>query len=84
MKIIFFKTKKCGPCKMMSEIIEDLQKERKIDIEELYIDSSREILHYAKGLGVNNIPTLMRLDEEGKVLDVLSGFRPKNDVQNFL
>lgn len=68
----------CGPCRMLSPIVDEVAKEvgGKIKVGKVNIDEQQEI---AKGFEVMSIPTLV-LIENGKVKNTLVGVRSKNEI----
>lgn len=72
----------CGPCKMVSPIIEEVAKERKdtIKVGKINIDEEREL---AKVFHVMSIPTLVVVNE-GKVVKTSIGLRPKKDILSLI
>ena len=68
----------CGPCKMLSPIIEEVANENadKAKICKLNIDNAQQI---AKRYGVMSIPTVM-LFKNGEEVERAVGFRPKQDI----
>ena len=69
----------CGPCKMLSSIIEDLAKEysHKIKIGKLDVDANAKT---ATNYGIMSIPTLMFF-KNGKVTDQIVGALSKADLK---
>ncbi|MGE5455710.1 MAG: thioredoxin [Ignavibacteriales bacterium] len=63
----------CGPCKMMSPIIDSLTSERALKVVKIDVDQNMEI---AQEYGVMSIPTLI-LFKNGKLIDKKNGFMPK-------
>ena len=64
----------CGPCKMMSPIVDEIAEERKdITVAKVNVDESSEL---ASHLGVVSIPTLI-IFEGGKESSRIIGFKPK-------
>ena len=71
----------CGPCKMLSPIIDEIAEERDdIKICKLNVDDEHDI---AKGFGVMSIPTLIIL-ENGEVKATSVGYKPKDAVLAFI
>ena len=67
----------CGPCKMMSPILEEISEEREdIVIGKLNVDDSYDI---ASKYGIISIPTLIVFKNCKKVVSSV-GFRNKKDV----
>jgi len=68
----------CGPCRMISPVIEELANEYadKVIIGKLNVDEQGEV---AEKYGVMSIPTLM-LFKNGQVIQKMVGFRGKPDL----
>ncbi len=71
----------CGPCKMLSPIIEEIAEERDdIKVCKINVDDEGELsIKY----GVMSIPTLI-LMENGEVKNTSVGFMPKKEVIEFI
>ena len=69
----------CGPCRMVSPVIEQLANEYagSVVFGKLNIDENQLV---AKSFGIQSIPTLMIL-KNSKVVDVLVGALPKAQIQ---
>ncbi len=63
----------CGPCKMMSPIIDSLVNERAFKVVKIDVDKNMEI---AQEYSVMSIPTLI-LFKNGKLIDKKNGFMTK-------
>lgn len=71
----------CGPCKMLSPVLEDLASDRdSIDIVKVDIDES---MNLARQYGIMSVPTLV-LMKDGKILAKTSGFQPKDFIQRWI
>ena len=72
----------CGPCKMISPILEELAKEYegKVTIVKVNVDENGNI---AGRYGVMSIPNLV-LFKNGDVVKQVVGFQPKNQLQALL
>ena len=71
----------CGPCRMLSPIIDALAEENKdYKFYKLDVDNSNEVV---KKYGVMSIPCLI-LFEDGKEIDRSIGFKPKDQIESFL
>ncbi len=72
----------CGPCKMISPILEELAKEYegKATIVKVNVDENGDI---AGRYGVMSIPNLV-LFKNGDVVKQVVGFQPKNQLQALL
>lgn len=71
----------CGPCKMLSPVIDEIAEERSdIKVVKVNVDEQREL---ASQFGVMSIPTLVVI-KEGKVVNTAMGARPKKDVLSLI
>lgn len=67
----------CGPCKMLSPVIEEIGKEHsEIKVVKVNVDEQGEL---AAKFGVMSIPTLVVM-KDGKVTNSSVGYRPKADI----
>ena len=71
----------CGPCKMLSPLLEDLANE-KPDLKILKIDVD-EVGPLAARFGIQAIPTLM-LFKDGERKDTKLGYQNKNQLLGFI
>nr|MBP3681450.1 thioredoxin [Clostridia bacterium] len=71
----------CGPCKMLSPILEEIASElgEKVKVGKLNVDESNDL---AFEYEVMSIPTLI-LFENGKVVDRLTGLRSKDEIRKW-
>ncbi|MFT3740112.1 MAG: thioredoxin [Breznakibacter sp.] len=72
----------CGPCRMVSPLLEELQKEYdgKIQVFKVNTDNEREL---AATFGIQSLPTIVFIPMEGQPQAIL-GFRPKEDLQKMV
>jgi thioredoxin 1 len=72
----------CGPCRMLSPVVDELAGELsdKVKIGKINVDEEPEL---AQRYGVMSIPTLVVL-KEGKVTASSVGVRPKADILKLL
>jgi thioredoxin 1 len=70
----------CGPCKMMTPVLDELEKELegKVKFEKVNVDVETQ---KASAAGVMSIPTFVVLDASGKEIDRLIGYVPKEEFQ---
>ena len=67
----------CGPCRMVSPILDEIAKEREdIKVCKINVDEEQEL---AGQFGVMSIPTLMVV-KDGKVVTQSAGARPKAQI----
>lgn len=68
----------CGPCKMLSPIIDELASENdSYNFYKLNVDEAGDI---AEKYGIMSIPTLL-IFENGELKDTLIGFRSKEELK---
>lgn len=72
--IVDFYATWCGPCKMISPILEELESE--IDIIKVDVDEHADI---ASEYGIMSIPTLLYI-KDGKVVESKLGFDTKENI----
>lgn len=66
----------CGPCKMMGQVLEELNEDRSFKIVKVNVDENGAL---ARKLGIMSIPTLI-LYSNGKALSQKLGFMPKEEL----
>lgn len=68
----------CGPCRMLSPVLEEVLEESKgeFDIVKVDVDESYDL---AKKFGVMSVPTMM-IFQEGVETDKMIGYRQKDDI----
>jgi thioredoxin 1 len=72
----------CGPCRMLSPIIEEIAKEMegKVKVAKLDIDSHQKV---AAEYQVTSVPTLI-LFKDGKEVNRMVGLRDKEEIEKFI
>lgn len=72
----------CGPCKMLTPIIEEIAKEYdgKVKVGKVNIDDFATL---AMNYGITSIPTVI-LFKDGQVIDKSVGFVPKTTIEAML
>lgn len=71
----------CGPCRMLSPIIEEVKKEvTDVLVMKINVDEFPEL---AAKYGVRSIPTLVYI-KDGEVNNQMIGVKPKKDIINML
>ena len=71
----------CGPCRMVSPIVDEIAGERAdVKIGKINVDEQREL---AANFQIMSIPTLVVM-KEGKVVNQAIGARPKSQILSML
>ncbi len=72
----------CGPCKMLSPILEDVLEElkEKIKIVKVNLDENQDL---AMKYSVRSIPSLL-LFSKGELIDTKIGLSPKDDIVSWI
>lgn len=71
----------CGPCKMLSPIIDEIAAQRDdVTVGKVNVDEEMEL---AVKFGVSSIPTLI-LIKDGQVCATSVGYRPKAEIEQLL
>ena len=71
----------CGPCKMLSPVLEQINEDRSdVKIVKVDIDSNMDL---AKKYGIMSVPTVI-LFKDGKEVDKKIGFMPKDMITEWL
>ncbi len=72
----------CGPCKMLSPILDQVEQEmgEKVVIAKVDIDESMDL---AKEYGIMGVPTLI-LFKNGAEVTRVSGFRQKSQIEDLI
>lgn len=68
----------CGPCRMVAPVVEDIAAEygEQIKVAKLNVDENQST---ASRYGIMSIPTMLVM-EDGKVVDKLVGYMPKDKL----
>ena len=76
--IVDFWAEWCGPCKMLTPILEELSNEMKneINIVKVNLDENQDL---AMKYSIRSIPSLL-LFKEGNLIDTKVGLLPKNEI----
>ena len=71
----------CGPCRMVSPIVDEIAQERPdVKVVKVNVDQEQEL---ALKFGVMSIPTLVVM-KDGKVVNQAVGVRPKEQILDLL
>ena len=79
--LIDFYSEWCGPCKMLSSVLEQINRENNdIKVVKVNVDDSINIASYYQ---VQSIPTLVLL-KDGEFIHRMIGFNPKKKIEEFI
>ncbi|MBI9060926.1 MAG: thioredoxin [Marinilabiliaceae bacterium] len=80
--IVDFYADWCGPCRQLSPVLAELQKEYggKIQIYKVNTDKEKEL---AQTFGIRSLPTIVFIPMEGDPQAAM-GFRPKTDLETMI
>ncbi len=80
--VVDFWAEWCGPCKMLSPILEEVSMEmrEKVKIVKVNLDENQDL---AMKYSVRSIPTLL-LFSEGELIDAKIGLSPKDDIISWI
>ena len=79
--IVDFYANWCGPCKMLSPVLEEVASDRdELKVVKMDIDENMEL---AKTYGVMSVPTLM-LFKDGNMISKKIGFMPKELITSWV
>lgn len=71
----------CGPCKMISPIIEEIASEsNNCEFYKLNVDEAEEV---SQEYSIMSIPTILHF-ENGKLLNTIVGFKTKDELKELL
>ena len=70
----------CGPCKMLSPVLEELSEENGVTIIKVDVDEASTL---AAMYGIQAVPTLM-LFKDGQRIDTRMGYQNKNQLLAFI
>ena len=72
----------CGPCRMLSPILEEIDEENTVDVKIIKVDVDRA-KEIATSHSIKVIPTLV-LSKDGKLMKQTSGYMAKNKLIEFI
>ena len=78
LKILDFMSTWCQPCKTMSPILEEVEKETGVEVRKIDVDDNEEMVI---AYNIRNIPTLIFI-KDGVVVDRISGTVSKDILIN--
>jgi thioredoxin 1 len=72
----------CGPCRMLSPVLDELAGEMKNEVKVVKVNVDEEP-ELASKFGIMSIPTVIAF-KQGKAISKVVGFRSKEDFKNML
>lgn len=79
MKLTFFSSTWCGPCKQMKPIIKELTAKHDIDT----VDATKDP-QTCKDFNVTTVPTLILWNEHWEPKDKIVGYHSKQEIEDWL
>ena len=79
-KLLDFYATWCGPCKMLSPIIDELSEDRSLEVVKIDIDKNEDLV---KEFGSMSVPTIVLLKDNKEVARNI-GFIRKNDLESWI
>ena len=79
-KLLDFYATWCGPCKMLSPIIDELSEDRSLEVVKIDIDKNEDLV---KEFGIMSVPTIVLLKDTKEVARNI-GFIRKNDLESWI
>ena len=79
-KLVVFSAKWCGPCKMLSPILDELETEG-FKIGKVDVDENADL---SMDYGVRSVPTICKVNGDGEVAAKLIGAQPKHKLVELL
>ena len=78
--VVDFYAEWCGPCKMLSPILDKVSKEMSLDTYKVNVDEVEDV---ARQYGIMSIPTVM-IFEKGKMTKKNVGFMDETELREFV
>ena len=78
--VVDFYAEWCGPCKMLSPILDKVSKEMSLDTYKVNVDEVEDV---ARQYGIMSIPTVM-IFEKGKMTKKNVGFMDEAELREFV
>ena len=79
MKVLKFQAAWCGPCKMLSRVLEDMQ--LSVEVQSIDIDTDKEL---AIQYGIRGVPTCILLNDTGAEVRRQSGVMTEAQFNKFV
>ncbi len=70
----------CGPCRMLSPVLEDVESENDVVVYKMDVDENQKT---PREFGVMSIPTVC-VFKDGKFINKFTGFRQKEEIEEII
>lgn len=81
-KLIRFTADWCSPCKTMAPVVESVAKDLNIPIR--VVDQDDDPDNEVSAFGVRGLPTLILFDENGGMIDRITGAKSESELRKFM
>ena len=78
--IIDFWAPWCGPCRMLSPILDEIKQEQNIELIKVNVDDNSNLVEQ---FNIQNVPTLV-FYKDGILKDTISGLKSKQEILDIL
>lgn len=80
--MLYIKASWCGPCKILSPVVEEIANESNGNLVVGKIDADDD-MEFVKSLNVRNVPTIL-FYKEGELIERSVGAKSKGDIQKII
>jgi len=81
MKVIYFWATFCGPCKVVSPVVDAINAGGSFHVDKINIEEDPEV---ANDFGIRSVPALLMVDDDGNEVKRLIGLQSKEKISEFI